>query len=180
MLPWSGWTARRVTCRKHSSGVRRTCMLDLSGGREAGQAGIGGEMKRIRTGLLVVIMLAGVGAWFLRGDLAIRLMERRLAVGMATNVVAGLPDGLHVAVCGSGGPFPDGDRGAPCTAVIAGKRLFIVDTGEAAGRTLGRMGIAGNSVVLLTHFHSDHIDGLGNVAMQRSGCSRRRMRRRPR
>ena len=124
-------------------------------------------MKRILTGLLVVIVLAGVGAWFLRGDLAIRLMERRLAVGMSTTVIAGLPDGLHVAVCGSGGPFPDGDRGAPCTAVIAGKRLFIVDTGEAAGRTLGRMGIAGDSVVLLTHFHSDHIDGLGNVALQR-------------
>lgn len=124
-------------------------------------------MKRILTGLLVVVVLAVAGAWFLRGDLAIRIMERRLAVGMSTNVVASLPDGLHVAVCGSGGPFPDGDRGAPCTAVIAGKRLFIVDTGEAAARTLGRMGIAGDSVVLLTHFHSDHIDGLGNVAMQR-------------
>jgi len=124
-------------------------------------------MKRVFTGLLVLLLLAAGGAYAVRGKLAIRLMERRLAVGMSTNVIAGLPDGLHVAVCGSGGPFPDGDRGAPCTAVIAGKRLFIVDTGEAAGRTLGRMGLGGDSVVLLTHFHSDHIDGLGNVALQR-------------
>lgn len=133
----------------------------------AGKRELGGDMKRILTGLLIVLALVLAGAYALRGPLAIRLMERRLASAMSTNVVASLPDGLNVAICGSGGPFPDGDRGAPCTAVIAGKRVFIVDTGEAAGRTLGRMGIGGDSVVLLTHFHSDHIDGLGNVALQR-------------
>ncbi len=124
-------------------------------------------MKRVLTGLLVLLLLGAGGAWAFRGDLAVRLMERRLAKAMATNIVAELPDGLHVGVCGSGGPFPDGDRGAPCTAVVAGKRIFIVDAGEAAGRTLGRMGIGGDMVVLLTHFHSDHIDGLGNLALQR-------------
>ena len=121
-------------------------------------------------GLLVVLVLLAAGAWAVRGKIAVRIMERRLATAMAHPVAAGLPDGLHVAVCGAGGPFPDHDRGGPCTAVIAGKRMFIVDTGEAAGRTLGRMGLFGpDFVVLLTHFHSDHIDGLGNVALQRWG-----------
>lgn len=124
-------------------------------------------MKRVLTGLVVLLLLGAGGAWAFRGELAVRIMERRLAEAMSTSVVAGLPDGLNVAVCGSGGPFPDGDRGAPCTAVIAGKRIFVVDAGEAAARTLGRMGIGGDMVVLLTHFHSDHIDGLGNMALQR-------------
>lgn len=126
-------------------------------------------MKRVFTGLLVVLVLLAAAAWAVRGKIAVRLMERRLETAMAHPVVPSLPDGLHVAICGAGGPFPDGDRGGPCTAVIAGKRLFIVDTGEAAGRTLGRMGVGGDSVVLLTHFHSDHIDGLGNVVLQRWG-----------
>lgn len=127
-------------------------------------------MKRVLTGLLVLLVLLAAGAYAARGKIALRIMERRLATAMAHPVAAGLPDGLHVAVCGAGGPFPDHDRGGPCTAVIAGKRMFIVDTGEAAGRTLGRMGLFGpDFVVLLTHFHSDHIDGLGNVALQRWG-----------
>lgn len=127
-------------------------------------------MKRVFTGLLVVLVLLAAGAYAVRGKIAVRIMERRLASAMANPVIPSLADGLHVAICGAGGPFPDHDRGGPCTAVIAGKRLFIVDTGEAAGRTLGRMGLFGtDSVVLLTHFHSDHIDGLGNVALQRWG-----------
>jgi len=124
-------------------------------------------MKRILAGLIVLALLVGGGLYAARGPLALKVMERRVVEGMTADLVSSLPDGLHVVVCGSGGPFPDGDRGAPCTAVIAGKRLFIVDTGEAAGRTLGRLGIGGDSAVLLTHFHSDHIDGLGNVALMR-------------
>jgi ribonuclease Z len=128
-------------------------------------------MKRILAGLIVLTLVVGAGLYLVRGQLAVKLVESRVAEGMARDLTSRLPDGLHVVVCGSGGPFPDGDRGAPCTAVIAGKRLFIVDTGEAAARTLGRLGVGGDSVVLLTHFHSDHIDGLGNVALMRWGGS---------
>jgi ribonuclease Z len=124
-------------------------------------------MKRILAGLIVLALLVGGGLYAARGPLALKVMERRVVEGMTADLVSSLPDGLHVVICGSGGPFPDGDRGAPCTAVIAGKRLFIVDTGEAAARTLGRFGVGGDSTVLLTHFHSDHIDGLGNVALMR-------------
>lgn len=127
-------------------------------------------MKRVIVGLAVVVALVLVGAYAVRDRIALKIMERRLAAAMATPVVPSLADGIHVAVCGAGGPFPDHDRGGPCTAVIAGKHMYIVDTGEAAGRTLGRMGMfGGDFAVLLTHFHSDHIDGLGNVALQRWG-----------
>ncbi len=45
----------------------------------------------------------------------------------------------------------------------------MVDAGERASETMNRMGIAPNrtAAVLMTHFHSDHIGGLGTVNLQR-------------
>ncbi len=125
-------------------------------------------MKRILAGLIVLAALVGAVLFAFRGQIALAVMERTLARTMAADVVGAMPDGLNVVICGSGGPMPDGARSGPCTAVIAGKRLFIVDTGEGAGRVLGRLGVgSADTTVLLTHFHSDHIDGLGNVTLQR-------------
>lgn len=124
-------------------------------------------MKRILAGLIVLAALVGAVAFAFRGDIALAVMTRSVAKTMAADVVGDMPDGLNVVICGSGGPMADAGRGGPCTAVIAGKRLFIVDTGEGAGRTLGRLGVsAADTSVLLTHFHSDHFDGLGNVVLQ--------------
>jgi ribonuclease Z len=54
-------------------------------------------------------------------------------------------------------------------AVIAGERVFVVDAGEGASETLNRMQMPAQRIeaVLLTHFHSDHIGGLGSLAIQR-------------
>lgn len=124
-------------------------------------------MKRILAGLIVLVALVGATLFAFRGQVALAVMERRVAQTMAADVVGSMPGGLNVVICGSGGPMPDGGRSGPCTAVIAGKRLFIVDAGEGAGRVLGRLGVsAADTSVLLTHFHSDHIDGLGNVTLQ--------------
>ena len=93
---------------------------------------------------------------------------------MAADPVAGLPDGLHAAIAGSGSPLPDPRRGNPCVAVIAGRRVFIVDAGEGASETLNRMQMPPQHIeaVLLTHFHSDHIGGLGSLAIQRWAARR--------
>jgi ribonuclease Z len=58
-------------------------------------------------------------------------------------------------------------------AVVAGDQLFIVDTGTDGARNLGRMGYPASQVaaVFLTHFHSDHIDGLGELATARWATS---------
>ena len=77
-----------------------------------------------------------------------------------------LDDGaLHVVICGSGSPLPSVERAGPCTAVIAGGRMFLVDVGPGSTENLRLWGLpAGNLAgVLLTHFHSDHIGELGEV-----------------
>ena len=77
-----------------------------------------------------------------------------------------LDDGaLHVIICGSGSPLPSAERAGPCTAVIAGGRLFLVDVGPGSTENLRLWGLPLGSLagVLLTHFHSDHIGELGEV-----------------
>ena len=105
----------------------------------------------------------------LRSRIALAAIRKRLPKLIAADPVAELPDGLHIAIAGSGSPLPDPKRRSPCAAVIAGGRVYVIDTGEGASETLNRMRIAPNRIeaVLLTHFHSDHIGGLGSVNLQR-------------
>ena len=104
-----------------------------------------------------------------RTQIALGLMDRGLSRNMGSTLLDKLPDGLHVAICGAGSPLPDPKRSGPCTAVIAGKRLFIVDSGAGSTRVLARIRIPAAAIeaILLTHFHSDHIDGLGELQLQR-------------
>ena len=83
--------------------------------------------------------------------------------------IAGLPDGLHVALCGTGAPLPDPARAGACNVVVAGRRIFVVDAGEGGARHISLMGIPNGRIaaVFLTHFHSDHIDGLGPMLLLR-------------
>lgn len=99
------------------------------------------------------------------------LLTQIVDKNVGRNIITDLPDGLHLALCGTGSPFPDPTRAGPCSAIIAGDRLFIVDTGEGSARTLGYMGIptAKIEAIFLTHFHSDHIDGIGPFLLQRWG-----------
>lgn len=127
--------------------------------------------RRILLVILGVLALAGGGLFALRGKLATRAMERIMTRNMSVDPQAALPDGLHVGLCGTGSPLPDPSRGGPCTVVISGKRIFIIDAGDSAAKSLSIMGLmpARAEAVFLTHFHSDHIDGLGAVLLQHWG-----------
>jgi len=116
----------------------------------------------------VIVVIAGLG-WTFRGRIAMRLMERVVAGNLGSGRIGELPDGLHVGLCGAGAPLPDPERSGPCVAVIAGDQLWVVDTGSGASRGLSRMRLPPGRIagILLTHFHSDHIDGLGEVMLQR-------------
>jgi ribonuclease Z len=62
--------------------------------------------------------------------------------------------------------MPSANRSGPCVAIVAGRTLFVVDAGTNGVRNL--QGVIGwppgrIAAVLLTHYHSDHIDGLGEM-----------------
>lgn len=127
-------------------------------------------MKRLLWIVLALAAIAGGAFWF-RGDaLRLALFERGVDGAMARNVMRDLaPGALHIGFCGTGSPLPSRTRGEACTVVIAGGRLFVFDAGEGAARTLGGMGLPLDRLegVWLTHLHSDHFNGLGNLALQR-------------
>lgn len=125
--------------------------------------------KRIGIGLVCLIFGLVLAAWIFRPQIGERLFARAVENAVARDVIGDLTDGMHVVLCGSGSPFPDPTREGPCSAVIIDGKMFIVDAGGGAVRNLGRMGLNAGAVeaLLLTHFHSDHIDGVGELLFQR-------------
>ena len=97
------------------------------------------------------------------------LLDRVVQATLTRDALAELPDGIHVLLCGAGSPVTDINRSGPCVAIQAGTRLYVIDAGTNGARNLGRFGAGVGRVeaVLLTHAHSDHIDGLGELGMLR-------------
>ena len=119
--------------------------------------------------LLVVITLLAGSLYAFREPISLLVAKRVTAQRMGSNPLKDLPDGLHIAVCGAGSPMPDDKRGGPCTLVIAGQQLFVFDAGNTSARNINKMGFNAGNIqdIFLTHFHSDHIDGLGELLLQR-------------
>ena len=127
--------------------------------------------KGRRIALFIVLFAAVVAAVVLlfQRPIGLWLFERGAAQAAARDRFADLPDGLHVALCGTGSPLPSRDRAGACTVVIAGKAMFVVDAGEGGARNISMMGLPNGNIraLFLTHYHSDHIDGLGPMMLLR-------------
>jgi ribonuclease Z len=123
------------------------------------------KFRWIIGGLVAIVALAVV----FRGPISMALMRRFAARVMSADPIAELADGIHVVLCGAGSPLPDPARSGPCVGIVAGGELFVVDVGSGASRNMQRMGLPPDQLaaVFLTHFHSDHIDGLGELSLQR-------------
>lgn len=117
----------------------------------------------------IFIIVASLGLLSARYLLAQPIGEAafRRAVGetVGQDPSAALPDGLHVYLCGTGSPLPDPDRAGPCVGVLAGSRAFLFDVGAGSVRRLSRMGFPTGRIerLYLSHLHSDHFDGLGEL-----------------
>lgn len=72
---------------------------------------------------------------------------------------------FRATLLGSGMPSPDPLRFGPATLIEAGKRRIMVDAGRGATMRLFQLGIPIGSIdlLLLTHFHSDHVVGLPDI-----------------
>lgn len=125
--------------------------------------------SKIILGIGALALMAGITVKMRQADVGTMLFERAVSERVGRDTTAALPDGLHIALCGTGSPLPSPSRAGPCNVVIAGKQIFVVDIGEGGGRNINMMGIPLGKIegVLLTHFHSDHIDGMGPLMMNR-------------
>ena len=87
------------------------------------------------------------------------------AMGAAQRVPVATPDSTVVVMLGTGNPRPLPDVWGPATAVVVGKRVFLVDAGVGVERRLAAAGLPVNGVtaVFITHLHSDHVLGLSDL-----------------
>lgn len=125
-------------------------------------------VRKFAIGAAVLALLVSMAWLFGQRWIGQMAFESAVERQVGVDASAALPDGLHVYVCGSGSPMPDAERAGPCIAVLAGKEGFVFDAGSGSIRKLGRMGFPMNRLqsAFLTHLHSDHLDGLGELMLQ--------------
>ncbi|MEO0606942.1 MAG: MBL fold metallo-hydrolase [Pseudomonadota bacterium] len=121
--------------------------------------------RRILLALVGLAVLAVLGFNLFKTQIATRAFEQGVISRAGVDQSADLPDGLHLYLCGTGSPLPDPTRAGPCLGVLAGARAYVFDVGSGGARNLGGMGFPIDRIesVYLTHLHSDHIDGLGEL-----------------
>lgn len=125
-------------------------------------------MRFVKWGLIalaVILVALAVARQVFAVQIGEAVFRRAVAENVGKDPSADLPDGLHIYLCGTGSPLPDPSRAGPCMGVLAGDRAFIFDVGAGSIRRLTRMGFPTGRTekLFLTHLHSDHFDGLGEL-----------------
>ena len=135
-------------------------------------------MKRVVVagiGLLVAVAVIGFGVVWFSPAAQDALMRRVVASNVGGNEAVLNEDALHVVLCGTGSPMPDPDRAQACALVYAGGKVFLIDSGLGGWDRLARfqLPVGGLTGILLTHFHSDHISGIPDIALNSWAAGRR-------
>jgi ribonuclease Z len=102
--------------------------------------------------------------------------RRRFLFGTAAALVvlhpfyskAAATDEIVVTLLGTGSPEPSSSRFGPATLVQAGGLNLLFDAGRGATVRLYQLGMSfgkGIDAVFLTHYHSDHVEGLPDLWM---------------
>jgi ribonuclease Z len=101
------------------------------------------------------------------------LITAAVSGGIGSDLLSG--DSLYVILIGTGAPMPDLNRVGPCVVIQAGSRaragknLFVVDAGAGSARNIMLSGLDFGELgaCFMTHYHSDHIAGLGELFLNR-------------
>ncbi len=117
---------------------------------------------------IALVILAGAAVVGFQDQLVNKIMSKRITERLNNVVFEQFTDTLSVVICGAGSPIPDPQRSGSCALVIAGDQVVMIDAGSGVSQ-VGAMGIPLGRVdnVFLTHFHSDHINSLGELMTQR-------------
>ena len=126
-------------------------------------------MKLLRNTLMAafgLVLIVFAAFQLFKPQIAQRAFDRALEQNLGRNIMTELPDGIHVFICGAGSPLST-LRAGPCTGIIAGQQAFILDAGAGSPANLRAMAFPMPAVqgVYITHLHSDHIDGLGEMML---------------
>ena len=126
------------------------------------------RILRILLALAVVTIGTGIIALWIpsvQDTIVARIAQQRIGRDMSGLLA---PDALRVLLCGTASPIPSPRRAEACTAVFAGGRMWIVDTGPGSWGTLALRRVRGEAIggIFYTHLHSDHIAELGEFNLQ--------------
>ena len=112
------------------------------------------------------ILIFGVLLLFQVPSVQDRLLENAIQNLAQNNMPK--EDSLTAIVCGSRSPLPHPSRAEACILVIAGKDIYVVDTGAGSANNVLQWTIPFNRIkaILLTHLHSDHITDLPTFHLQ--------------
>jgi len=100
-------------------------------------------------------MLASISAALVMG----------LSAGMAQAQTEAPSKEMVVTLLGTGTPLNDPKRFGFSNLVQAGGLNLLIDAGRGASIRLGQLGVPLGKIdaVFISHFHSDHINGLGDI-----------------
>ena len=118
---------------------------------------------------LIVLLVAAGALWSQQARIGAAVFDNAAARRAGRDALAGGPDGLTLIFCGTGTPLPDPQRAESCLLVKAGDTLLLIDAGDGGVRKLAGWGVrlGGLEGVLLTHLHSDHVEGLAPALLLR-------------
>lgn len=124
------------------------------------------------TGQLLAAALIAIIAYGFRDQLLYAVIKRGLAQSMIASIE---PDTFEVHFCGTGIPRFSPHRNQSCLLVIAGSQVLLFDAGQNALWSMEAMKSPWMHIdtIFLTHLHSDHISGVGEVIQNGWAIGRR-------